>query len=158
MVHHTKGEWKVNKDGEYYTEKLNGRSLIGKEVVSSGDYITSEFSSLNKYDFMDSDGLDKSVTGAIAKNLLGVAPMLIPGFGEIYGGVFVAKEMAKTLPMLYGMFKSFTGSDDTDSKLLNTIAAYGNKFSTGTSEYAQQNTFAFENFANLVGDVALQWG
>jgi len=29
-VLHKKGEWKVNEDGEYYVEKLNGRSLIGK--------------------------------------------------------------------------------------------------------------------------------
>jgi hypothetical protein len=29
-IKHLKGEWKVNEDGEYYTEKLNGRSLIGK--------------------------------------------------------------------------------------------------------------------------------
>jgi hypothetical protein len=26
------------------------------------------------------------------------------------------------------------------------------------SDYAQENTFSFENFGNLMSDVALQWG
>jgi hypothetical protein len=30
--------------------------------------------------------------------------------------------------------------------------------STGTSQYAKENTFSFENFGNLIADVALQWG
>lgn len=160
---HHKGEWKVNEDGQYYTETLNGRSVLGKEIVSAGDYVSSEESNMNKYDFFDSDGLDKSVTGTVAKNLVAVAPLvalsyLTPAGAMIYGGLYVGREMAKTLPMLDGMFKSFTGQEVKDNKLLNTISAYGQKFTTGTSEYAQQNTFAAENFVNLMGEVALQWG
>ena len=59
--------------------------------------------------------------------------------------------------MLYGMVSSLWGNEE-DSKVLNTIAAYGDKFSSGTSEYSKQNTFTFENIASLVGDVATQWG
>lgn len=159
-VQHKKGEWKLNNEGEYYTETLNGQSIIGKEVVSAGDYFTSENSRLNDYDFFDSDGLDKSVTGTIVKNLAAIAPMVFLGPTGVmaYGGLFVAREMSKTLPMLYGMYQSFTGQEYQDSKLLNTLAAYGNRFTTGTSEYAQQNTFSAENFVNLIGEVALQWG
>ena len=159
-VKHQKGEWKLNDEGEYYTETLNGQSLVDKEIVSSGDYITSENSYLNKYDFFDSDGLDKSITGTVAKNLASIVPLVFlgPTGVMLYGGLFVGREMAKTLPMLYGMYQSFTGQEKQDSKLLNTIAAYGNKFTTGTSEYAQQNTFSAENFINLIGEVALQWG
>lgn len=51
-VVHKAGEWKVNEDGEYYTEKSNGRSLRGKQVVSVEDYITSENSILNQVDFL----------------------------------------------------------------------------------------------------------
>lgn len=159
-VEHKKGDWKLNDEGEYYTETLNGRSIIGKEVVSAGDYLTSENSSLNRYDFFDSDGLDKSITGTIAKNLVAIAPLALlgPTGVMVYGGLYVGREMFKTLPMLYGMYQSFTGQEKQDSKLLNTIAAYGNKFTSGTSEYAQQNTFSAENFINLIGEVALQWG
>lgn len=157
-ITHKKGEWKVNDDGEYYTERLNGRSLIGKQVVSATDYLTSENASINKYDFFDSDDIEKSVGGTIAKNVAAVLPMFIPYVNTAYSGLLVAREMGKSLPMLYGMAMGFAGSDDVDSKLLNTIAAYGQRMSGSTSDYAQQNTFSFENFGNLMSDVALQWG
>ena len=170
-VKHKKGEWKTNADGEYYTEKLNGRSLQGKQVVSTEDYITNENSALNSIDFFDSDDKEKSVAGTIAKNVAAVIPLLIPYVGgatkiggvlkaipEIYSGLMVGREIAKSMPMAYGMINSMLGNKETDSKLMNTIAAYGQKFTGSTSDYAQEQTFAFENIGNLMSDVALQWG
>lgn len=157
-ITHKKGEWKVNDEGEYYTERLNGRSLIGKQVVSATDYLTSENSSINKYDFFDADNIEKSVGGTIAKNLAAVLPMFVPYVNTVYSGLLVTREISKSLPMLYGMAMGFAGSDNVDSKLLNTMAAYGQRMTGGTSDYAQQNTFSFENFGNLMSDVALQWG
>ena len=157
-VKHQKGEWKVNEDGEYYTEKANGRNLRGKTVVSAADYLTSENSAINKYDFFDSDDLEKSVAGTVAKNVASIIPMFIPYVNTAYSGLLVGRELAKTLPMAYGMIASLTGDQNPNSQLANTIAAYGQKFSTSTSDYAQENTFSFENFGNLMSDVALQWG
>ena len=157
-VKHQKGEWKVNEDGEYYTEKANGRNLRGKTVVSTADYLTSENSAINKYDFFDSDDLEKSVAGTVAKNVASIIPMFIPYVNTAYSGLLVGRELAKTLPMAYGMLASLTGDQNPNSQLANTIAAYGQKFSTSTSDYAQGNTFSFENFGNLMSDVALQWG
>lgn len=157
-VLHRKGDWKVNEDGDYYVEKLNGRSLIGKQVVSSLDYLTPENAEINKYDFFDSDDLEKSVGGTIAKNIAAVVPMLVPYVNVAYSGLLVGREMSKALPMLYGIVNGLSGSDTTDSKLLNTMAAYGQTFTGSTSDYAKANTFSLENFANLMSDVALQWG
>lgn len=96
--------------------------------------------------------------GTIAKTALTVAPLFIGGpAAAIYSGALIAREMGKSLPMLYGMVSSLWGNEE-DSKLLNTIAAYGDKFSGGTSEHSRQNTFTFENIASLIGDVATQWG
>ena len=155
---HKKGEWKVNEDGEYYVEKLNGRSLIGKQVVSALDYLTPEDSNINQYDFFDSDDLEKSVGGTIAKNIAAVIPLFIPYVNAAYSGLLVGREIGKSLPMMYGMLNGLSGSDNTDSKLLNTIAAYSQTFTGSTSDYAQENVFSFENFGNLMSDVALQWG
>lgn len=157
-VLHKKGEWKVNELGEYYTERLNGRSIMGKQVVSSLDYLTSENSSVNKYDFFDSDDLQKSVGGTIFKSVASVIPMFIPYVNTAYSGLLVAREVSKALPMLYGMAMGLSGSDNVDSKWMNTAAAYGQKFTGSTSDYAQENVFSFENFGNLMSDVALQWG
>lgn len=153
-----KGEYKLNDDGEYYTETLGGRSLRGKQVVSAADYLTSENSIVNKYDFFDSDDLEKSKTGVIAKNIAAALPMFIPYVGTFYSGLMVARELAKSLPMVAGIVNGLAANNEGNSTLLNTLAAYGQKFTSSTSDYAQENTFAFENFGNLMSDVALQWG
>ena len=159
MEHHKKGEKKLNGAGEYYLETLGGRSVIGKEFLSMGDIITSDTSAINPYDFFDSDGLEKNAGGVIAKNLVALAPMafLNPTGTLVYGGIYVTREIAKALPMLYQISSSLFDNTN-DSKLLNNLAGWGNKLTGGTSEYAKQNTFSFENFGNLISDVALQWG
>lgn len=156
-VAHKKGQYKLNEDGTYYSEKLNGRSVVGKEFISALDTITIDDSKANKYDFFDADGLDKSAIGSTVKNLVTAAPLyfLGPTGAAVYGGIFVARELAKSLPMLADVVTLF--GKDQDSQLLNTIAAYGNKFTGSTSEYAKQHMFSYENFANLATDVALQW-
>ena len=155
---HYKGEYKLNSNGTYYYETLNGRSPVGKEVLSSLDNLTIEGTKLNKYDFFDSDDIEKSVTGSIAKNITSLIPIFIGGtVGATYSSLIIAREMAKSMPMLYNISTALLGSPDTPT-WMNTIAAMGDKFTSGTSQHAKTKTFAFENFANLVSDVALQWG
>jgi hypothetical protein len=91
------------------------------------------------------------------KNLAIIAPMFITGVGEYYAGALVVREMAKTLPMLYGMAGLFD-NDLKDSKIINTIAGVGTKFTGNTSDYAKEKMFSVENFASLISDVSLQWG
>ena len=155
-VEHVKGQKKLNANGVPYYETLAGRSAANKDILSITDNLTIDGSWINKYDFFDSDGMDKSVAGTVMKNLAILAPIFIPGAGQYYAGALVVREMAKTMPMLYGMAGLFD-NDLQDSKLLNTIAAVGNKFTGNTSDYAKEKMFSFENFASLVSDVALQW-
>lgn len=158
MVGHKKGEYKLNDNGEYFYETLNGRSLIGKEVLSATDILTVDGEGLNKYDFLDSDDKEKSIMGSLAKTALLVTPLLFGGpVSATYSALLVAKEMTKSLPMLQGMLSSAFG-DGSDSKLINTLAGYANKFTMGVSEHSKQNVFTWENTINLMGDVALQWG
>ena len=155
---HKKGDFKLNSEGTYYYETLGGRSPIGKQVLSSLDTLTVDGTKLNKYDFFDSDDIEKSVGGVIAKNVATLIPMFVGGpIGTIYSTALIAREMAKSLPMLYGMTTALF-SDSETPKWMNTIAAMGDKFTTGTSDYAKEHTFSIENFGNLISDVALQWG
>lgn len=155
---HKKGDFKLNSEGTYYYETLGGRSPIGKEVLSTLDTLTVDGTKLNKYDFFDSDDIEKSVGGVIAKNVATLIPMFIGGpVGTIYSTALIAREMAKSLPMLYGMTTALF-SDSETPKWMNTIAAMGDKFTSGTSDYAKEHTFSVENFGNLISDVALQWG
>lgn len=158
VVKHQKGQYKLNEDGNYYTERLNGRSLIGRQVLSSLDTLTVDGEGLNKYDFFDSDSLDKSVVGSVAKAAATVAPLFFgPYVAGAYSGILVGRELAKSLPMLQGMIGSLFGLTE-DNRVVNSIAAVGQKFTGGTSEYSKQNTFTFENVANLLSDVATQFG
>jgi hypothetical protein len=59
--------------------------------------------------------------------------------------------------MLYGIATMLSDRQETPN-WVNKVAAYGTKYSGGVSQYAKENTFSFENFGNLIADVALQWG
>mgnify|MGYP001774254819 FL=1 len=48
----------------------------------------------------------------------------------------VTRELAKTLPMGYGIVSSLIGAEDIENSTFNTIAGYANKFTTSTSDYA----------------------
>ena len=153
---HNKGDYKLNDKGTYYYETLGNRSAIGKEVLSVFDTLSVDGEGINKYDFFDSDDIKKSAAGVIAKNVAALIPLFTP-FGTAYSWALIAKEFSKALPMLYG-FATILGDSNETPKWINNVAAFGTKMSTGTSQYAKENTFSFENFGNLIADVALQWG
>jgi len=157
VVKHKKGEYKLNSEGTYYAETLNGRSLAGKQVIANSDLLTVDGSTINKYDFFDSDSLDKSVGGTIMKTAASIVPLLCGPVGYVYSGLLIARELAKSLPMLYGMTTSLF-ENENEPEFLNTLAGCGEKFTGGISEYGSQHTFSFEQFGKLVGDVAVQWG
>lgn len=155
-VAHQKGQKKLNANGLPYYETLAGRSMLGKDVLSVFDNITVDGKGINKYDFFDSDGLDKSVPGTVAKTIVSFLPMLTP-LAPYYSGALVLREILKATPMLYGIGSALF-TDNTELPMLNTVAGIANRFSTSTSDYAKDRMFSFENFGNLVSDVALQWG
>lgn len=156
ITKHSKGDYKLNDKGTYYYETLGDRNPIGKEVLSVFDTLTVDGEGINKYDFFDSDDVKKSVTGVIAKNVATLLPLFTP-VGGVYSALMVAKEFSKAMPMLYGWMTSLSDRQEAP-KWINTVAAYSTKYSGGTSQYAKENTFSFENFGNLIADVALQWG
>lgn len=155
---HKKGEYKLNPEGTYYYEKLNGRSPIGKTVLSAANILTKEDSTLNKIDFMDSDDLEKSAAGVIAKNIALIAPMFTPAAPYYYKAI-IAKEIAKTLPMLHSIATNLFSSEDNEApEWMRKAAAVGETLSTTNSVWSNEHTFSFENLANLISDIALQWG
>lgn len=157
-IEHKKGELKHNQYGTYYYERLGDRSPIGKQILSVGDLITPENSTLNQLDFFDSDDLQKSIPGIVAKNIALLAPTFMGAkVAGVYYTALVAKELAKSLPMLASWINVFNEDYETP-EWINKAARMGHKLSSGTSVYSRENVFTFENIANLLSDVALQWG
>lgn len=155
---HRKGDYKLNSEGQYYTETLNGRNPMNRKVVSLGNLLTVDGTPMNKYDFFDSDDVKKSTSGVIAKTVAAVVPLFIPYVDIAYGSVLATREILKTAPMLYGMLSSIFSSENNESKVANTLQGFATQISGDVSDYSKQSNFTFENISNMVTDVALQWG
>lgn len=158
MVQHKKGQYKLNKYGLPYTETLNGRSLLNKEVVSGFDILTVDGKGINKYDFFDSDGLDKSVAGTLMKSVTAVAPLFMgPYVVPVYSGLLVGRELMKAFPMLYGLTTAWFNTPEENS-VLNKLAGIGQSLTTSTSDAGRSSMLNVEVLSNMLTDVALQWG
>lgn len=155
-VKHKKGDYKVNEDGDYYYETLGKRSPYGKQIKSIFDTLTVDGSSLNKYDFFDSDSLDKSVTGTLAKMTAEIVPLFTP-IAPYYGYAMVGTAVMDLLPTLYNTVAGNFSDEDTTLPFFNQIQGISRSLKGNTSEYSKQNMFTFENFGNTIADVALQW-
>lgn len=153
MVSHKKGDLKTDQNGNFYYEKLDGRDIYGRRVLNKMNILTTDGSFWNKYDFFDSDDINqKSIGGSILKNLALVGTMFIPYVGPWVAGFSIASQLAG-LGATLG--KMLLGSD---SPTLSNIEGWSQSVSRqgAQTEYAQQNTWCWENFINLIGDVAGQ--
>lgn len=152
-VSHKKGDLKLNENGTYYYESLDGRSVYGKRVLNKFNTLTTDGSSWNKYDFFDSDSIEqKSIGGSVLKNLALVGSMFIPYVGWGVAAASVAHQMAG-LTATFG--KMLAGSD---SPTLDAIEGWVKSTDRRNlkTEYAQQNTWCWENFIDLIGDTTAQ--
>lgn len=150
---HKKGDLKLNENGTYYYESLDGRSIYGKRILNKFNTLTTDGSSWNKYDFFDSDSIEqKSIGGSMLKNLALVGSMFIPYVGWGVAAASVAHQMAG-LTATFG--KMIAGSD---SPTLDAIEGWVKSTDRRNlkTEYAQQNTWCWENFIDLIGDTTAQ--
>lgn len=144
------GEYKLNDQGTYYTEFLNGRSTYNREIVSKLDLLTKEGSWINRYDFFDSDDKDKNVFGSIMRNVATIAPMFIPYVGQYY--------ILGSIAMQTGGIASTVGKMalGVDNDIVNDIDGFFSQFQGGTSQYSKEHTFSAENLINMFGQVVSQ--
>lgn len=148
-VSHKKGELKLNDNGTYYYEALDGRDIYGRQVLNKMNTITTDGTFWNQYDFFDSDDIkEKSFVGSTAKNLALVGSMFIPYVGW---GVALASVGTQVVGLTGTLGKMLTGSD---SPTFSAMEGWAQSFDRqgAKSEYAQQNMLCWENFINLIGD------
>lgn len=168
MVNHKKGDWKVNSNGDLFIEKLGNREVYGKQVVNPMDTLTTDGSLMNKFDFLDSDGREKSITGTVFKTAISIAPFLIPEFGvlkglysipSMYGGLKAAVTMAASLPTF---FKSLEGLllGDENTSFTKGMTQMENYFAKATqnsvSDEGSGSLFSAEQMSQMVGSIFSQ--
>lgn len=158
VVEHRKGDLKFDENGDPYTELLGNRDASNKEVIHFWDTITRDDSIANKFDFLDNDGLTKSVGGTIMKTAVSLAPFFIPGVNVAAGWIGASFALAKTLPMLGKAVDSiFTGTDENNfGKALTSFENYFNRFDNSTSREGMNKFFSFENVGQMIVDSAGQ--
>lgn len=157
LVHKYKGDIKL-KNGDPYYEIPKAGNLYDKEILQYTDTLTDDDSYLNKFDFMDSDGLRKSVGGTLAKTAFMLAPYFIPGVGEILGWAGAGLALGQTLPVLGKAIDGiFTGStNDGFGKTMSSVENYLARFNGSTSREGMENFFNVENIGKMVYDSAGQ--
>ena len=150
---HKKGDLKLNENGTYYYESLDGRSVYGKRILNKFNTLTTDGSAWNKYDFFDSDSIEqKSIGGSITKNLALVGSMFIPYVGW---GVAAASVAHQSAGLFATLGKMLAGSDNPTLDAVEGWVKSVDRRNLKT-EYAQQNTWCWENFIDLIGDTTAQ--
>lgn len=152
-VKHAKGDIRYNQNGEPFYEYLDGRDVYGKKVLSKFDYLTVDGTSINKYDFFDSDDKRKSTTGTIVREAVSLVPLLVPGVNSIYLGLRIALQAGQ---MFGTLDKMLVDVGNESSYTVNEALGLFDSLKFSTSEYSQAKTLTWENVLTMAGDVALQ--
>lgn len=153
---HKKGEFKFNDKGLPFFETLNGRDPSGKQVLSRWNTLTKESSYWNKFDFMDSDDLNKSITGSLVKAAVQYAPMLIPGVNTAYAaytiGLGLVDGGTEIVKAIDGIMNGPGAKNDSLYKWANELQGYAGQMKGNISEHAKENWWDMENLLTVAVD------
>lgn len=158
---HKRGETKLDEKGLPRYETLAGRSASGKQILSRWDTLTKEDSYINKFDFMDSDDLNKSLGGSIVKAGVSILPLVLGGpVATAAKAYFIADGLLQAGTEIAKALTGIAGGKDADKsefyKSLNNVQAFTKQWKGGSSENAKNNFFAAENIFNLASDSVYQ--
>ena len=143
----------------YYKELRDGESHYGKDMLHYSDTLTAEDTWLNKVDFFDNDGLDKSVGGTIARTIFKVAPYLIPYVGPTLGAIGAVIGLSRSLPTIAKAINGIVTHDSDSTEFgqdLNNISAFWAQFDTTKSRHSIEHQWSFENIGDMIVTSAKQ--
>lgn len=157
QIRHRKGEYKL-RNGEFYYEKLGGRSAVGKDVLRFSDTVTVEGTWLNKIDVFDADSIKKSAGSTIIRTALELAPLLIPQVAPIYGAAGALFHTAEVMPALARTLNGIFGQgEDTElGKTLNRANNWFKRFSDTQSDQGRSKFMSFEQVGQQITGIANQ--
>ena len=160
-VSHKAGDLKYNDNGRPYYETLGNREIYNKDVLHNSDVLTVDGSNWNKFDIWDSDDIKKNA-GKIALNLVwDIAPMFIPGVGEVYGYIGAAAGIARVAPVLGKTINNivgipFGGANKDVNRALSNWEAYASRYDRSVSDFGREHVVSWEGLGNLVTDISKQ--
>lgn len=157
-ITHKKGDFKFDENGNAYYEILGNRDSYGKDVLHYTDTLTVDGTTLNKFDFFDTDGLTKSVGGTLMKTAVTMLPYLIPGVNTFMGAVGVVYGLASIAPTLGKAVNGIFGDNNSDfGQALTKGENFFQKFKGSQSDEARAGGFlSLENIAEILTSSASQ--
>lgn len=153
IVKHKKGDYKLDSNGDFFYENLGNREATDKTFLSMSDTLSNEGSFANKFDFMDSDGIDKSITGTVVKTAASIAPYFIPYVNVAYTVANTALDLGDAMPSLIKSMAGVWGEDLSNSEFLNKLQGKARSIKgEGKSDYAKEHMFGAEGIMSMVSD------
>lgn len=157
-VRHKKGDKKLDENGNFYYEVLGNKESYGRDILRWSDTLTVDGTLLNKFDPFDSDGLTKSIGSTVMKTVLEIAPLLIPGVGEVYGTIGAITNLVGVMPTLAKAVNGIIGNDNHNSfgQSMTTIENWFGRFNETKSDKGNENFWNIENIGNILSSSARQ--
>lgn len=157
-VAHKKGEYKIDPEtGDPFYEALGDRDPYGKEVLRIADTLTVDGTKLNKWDFLDSDGLTKSIGKTVLQTAVAIAPLFIPGADAILGTIGATLGLTSALPgLLKGVSNIFVDDDTPYIKALTRAESWIEKWRPTQSDASKGKFTTWENFGQIIRSSAWQ--
>ncbi len=152
QVQHHKGDWKTDEEGRYYTEYLGNRELGENQVVNLQDILTDEGSMMNKADFFDSDGYDKSAWGIAFKTMATIAPYMIPGVSGPWMMAATGFNLLSVLPTYYKALTSMVAGDMAPNSFSTRLENWFRKFEPSKSYRGREGLFTLEGVSSMLAD------
>ena len=154
---HKKGDFKTDENGDFFYEVLGKREAYDKEILRVTDVLTTDGSTLNKFDFLDSDGITKSVGSVVGKTAMQIVPLLIPGVGQVYGTLSALTTFASVLPTLGKAINGIIGNNNSElGQGLTQMENWFTQFKPTTSDKGKQSFFSLENIGEILTSSAKQ--
>lgn len=152
---HQKGEHKINENGNYYYETLDGRDATGKSFLKAWDTVTVDGTTWNKFDPFDADGVSQNVGAQIYKTAAILAPLLIPYVNTAYGYVVAGGLLSDALATFGKAGTEALDSDYVNNPLWNKFNMYGAFMRRFDNSSSDENGY-FEQGTNMLSSVASQ--
>ncbi len=155
IIHHKKGELKLDANGDPYAEILGDREYYGRDVISWQDTLLKEGSRLNDFNPFDSDGIRQGAAATITKTALRLLPYFIPYVRYVWGAIDIARETATALPAMAKAFDGIITNNSSNDELGNKLTRWENYMQSlkpGMSQYGKQNFFSLESIGNIIAD------
>ena len=154
-VFHQKGDWKTYEGKPYY-ETLGSQDSTGKNFLHWTDVTSDDGSFMNSIDFLDNDGLEKSITGQTLKTIASVGMLFVP---YVSTGLLVFG-IAKGLSDIYSTFtksieEASNGKQPNKSdawKFANSMDGWFSRFDRSQSDESLEKAWGYENITNIVYD------